>query len=449
MHFSIARRALLLAVAVCAAAATARAADGFFTVGQRDGRWWFFTPAGERFFSTGVNVVDPGGYYSPACNCSPYYDQIMKLYGSEEAWAAVTLQRLNDWHFNTLGGWSKWSLFAGEMPYTIVLGLGDADDLAGGVADYWSEDFLQNVATKTAQCAGLAADPLLIGYFIDNEMHWGPEARSLLDLFADYVALPADAAGKIALMTWLRERYHNDVAAFDAAYYLNVASFDEFPELTKVFPVPENAQQADDRTAWAGYVADQFFRVTTEAIRAQDPNHLIMGVRFVSWYTPTIVVQAAAPYIDVMTVNHYLVWPIFQQLQEDLALFCRFVPAEDLAQDFYYLSGKPVLITEFGFRGLDAVPPSTWPPQWLFETAKDQTERAAWTVDYLHDCINAPHCIGYHWFAYMDEPAAGRWDGENSNFGLVAETDDPYPQVVDAFTLVNQEIYGPPFTPAP
>lgn len=30
---------------------------------------------------------------------------------------------------------------------------------------------------------------------------------------------------------------------------------------------------------------------------------------------------------------------------------------------------------------------------------------------------------GLHWFQWVDQPAAGRWDGENSNLGLVNKDD--------------------------
>ena len=33
--------------------------DGFFTLGKRDQRWWLLTPYRDRFFSMGLNHVDP------------------------------------------------------------------------------------------------------------------------------------------------------------------------------------------------------------------------------------------------------------------------------------------------------------------------------------------------------------------------------------------------------
>ena len=34
-------------------------ARGFFTIDRRDGRWWLIDPDGDRFFSLGVNHIDP------------------------------------------------------------------------------------------------------------------------------------------------------------------------------------------------------------------------------------------------------------------------------------------------------------------------------------------------------------------------------------------------------
>ena len=434
---STARFALLLA-AMALAAAPARAADGFFTVAQDECRWSFYTPAGERFFSTGVGVLDPNGYYCPALGYSPYYNNIMSLYGSVDAWVAVTTQRLQAWGFNTVGGWSNTSLFRAAFPYTLVLNMSGGGDWTAPAPDYWSQDFYDNVASTSAVCAGLADDPQVLGYFIDNEMRWGIDYRRFADLFADYVSFAADAPGKLTLTQWLRDRYYDNVVAFNAVYGLNLASFDDFPDVTSVSPWPTSPQQADDRDAWAGFVADHFADVTSTAIRTLDPNHLVMGLRFISWLTPASVVRATAPYFDVMSVNHYMVWPAFQQLDEQVHEAFRFVAPAPMLEEYYDVGGKPVLISEWGFRGLDAVPPSTFPPNWLFMTAQNQTQRTQWSQSYVQQCLDESYCVGQHWFSYMDEPAQGRYDGENSNFGLVTEEDAPYPEIVAMFTEINQ-----------
>jgi len=421
------------------------AAADYFNVTQTHNRWWFLDPDGQRFFSTGVNVVSPGGHYCPDLGTSPYHDNIMALYGSEEAWAEVTLARLREWNFNTLGGWSSFGLFEGEMAYTTILYLSGADWQYGIVPDYWSDEFYERVETNTEACYEHADDPWLVGYFIDNEMRWGPDWRRVADLFADYLGFSADSPGKLVLQDWLMDRYDGDLDAFNEVYGLDLQNWEDLQNVLEVSPMPVGDQQLADRREWTRFVADHFFAVTTAAIREKDPNHLIMGARFVSWVTPRRVVEAAAPYLDVLSINHYMIWPVFEFLQGYLADAMEIVDPSDMLVEYYEITGLPILITEFAFRGLDAVPPSTWPPPWFFTTADTQRERAAWTVDYVRECIRSRYCVGYHWFDYMDEPALGRFDGEDSNFGLVSEEDVPYDHLVHAFQKVNLEVFSRPY----
>ena len=49
-----------------------------------------------------------------------------------------------------------------------------------------------------------------------------------------------------------------------------------------------------------------------------------------------------------------------------------------------------------------------------------------------------PQAVGYHWFQWSDEPKEGRFDGENSNYGLVNIADQPYMEFVDAVSAANK-----------
>jgi hypothetical protein len=44
---------------------------------------------------------------------------------------------------------------------------------------------------------------------------------------------------------------------------------------------------------------------------------------------------------------------------------------------------------------------------------------------------------GYHWFEHADQPAEGRFDGENSNFGTVTIEDNVYAELTETMTRVN------------
>jgi len=48
--------------------------------------------------------------------------------------------------------------------------------------------------------------------------------------------------------------------------------------------------------------------------------------------------------------------------------------------------------------------------------------------------------VGYHWFEHADEPAEGRFDGENSNYGLVNIRDEPWSILVARAVAVNLQV---------
>jgi len=48
-----------------------------------------------------------------------------------------------------------------------------------------------------------------------------------------------------------------------------------------------------------------------------------------------------------------------------------------------------------------------------------------------------PSVVGYHWFEHADQPAEGRFDGENSNYGTVTIEDNPYLELTETMTMIN------------
>ena len=110
---------------------------GFFHTEQAGGRWWLVTPDGKPFFSLGVNHVTPDPDTDQMTGMCPYCQTVAKDYASTQAWAVATVKRLQGWGFNTVGAWSDNSLLGTELPYTVLLNLGD------GVSDYF-ESFVRH-----------------------------------------------------------------------------------------------------------------------------------------------------------------------------------------------------------------------------------------------------------------------------------------------------------------
>lgn len=388
LETAIALAALLLAASCSETQRTWPEANGFFQVGKLGDRWLLVTPDGNPFYSVGVNHVTANNNTDNDTGICPYCEAVAANYEDQEDWAEATAERLDSWGFNTVGAWSQEELFGPLMPYTELLNYGN------GQSDYFSDEFIERVDRITREkVPPLADDPNLVGWFLDNELKWGKDWRiPPTTLLEDYMTLPEGSPGRK-----MAEQYEGDHEGF-----LLVA-------------------------------AAQYFRVTTEALRAVDPNHLILGVRASSLSLPPQVPEAAGPYLDVFSVNFYATTDgLFDALDQNWGPL---VPIDGWLSAHHELSGLPLMATEFSFRSSESDPPNSYPPIYL--TFDTQVERAAAYDDYVQSCFAAPYIVGHHWFEYVDQPVGGRGDGEDNNFGLVTVGDEPYEDFVEPVTVTN------------
>jgi hypothetical protein len=98
------------------------------------------------------------------------------------------------------------------------------------------------------------------------------------------------------------------------------------------------------------------------------------------------------------------------------------------------VTGKPVLIGEFHF----GVPGRGLAPSLV--QVKDQEQRGVAYRYYVEQAFALPGLIGTHWFQWGDQPATGRFDGENYNAGLVDVTDRPYAPLIDAMKITHTRL---------
>jgi hypothetical protein len=370
-------------------------ATGFFQVAEVGQRWLLITPDGKPFYSVGVNHVTANNNTDRVTGICPYCEAVDSNYDSREAWAEATSQRLQSWGFNTVGAWSDDQLFAPLMPYTELLNIGQRQ------ADWFAPEFEAHArAVAEDRVAPLKDDPNLLGWFLDNELKWGKDWRNVNTMLDEYMMLDVGSPGRD-----MAESFQGDHEGFLLA------------------------------------LATRYFQVASEAIRAVDPNHLILGSRASSLSMPPQVPQAAAPYIDVFSVNFYATTAgLFDALNENWGPL---VPIENWLRAYHDLSGLPLMATEFSFRSSESDPPNRYPPIYL--TFDTQAERAAAYDAYVQNCFDAPYIVGQHWFEYVDQPVGGRSDGEDNNFGLVTVADEPYEAFVQPVTATN--LRAPHLTP--
>jgi Beta-galactosidase len=412
---------------------------GFFHTQWEEGRWLLIDPHGEHFFSTGLSYVSYRGYVIGGTQISPYTVAINKKYGSRHRWAKATAKNMIAWGFNTLGAWSdndlaKENIGGDHLVYTTVLNLGagfveqkgKAAWLEGIFPDVFDPDFIIFCHKEIRkQCRPFRHDPDLLGWFIDNELRWGPDLRASDELLVSFLNLPRQAPGRKVALDLLRRRYPT-IAQFNQVWGTSFLSWEK-ASLALKFGTPPNADRARgsasnakafiaDCDAFLGLLAQKYFQVTREAIKSVDPNHLVLGCRFASVPAEPVLV-AAAKYSDVITLNCY---------QSD--------PGNELKE--YSTQNKPLLISEFSFRAKDSGCPNTKGAGPIVATQQD---RATSFEAYARAALSNPNVIGYHWFDLADEPKEGRFDGENSNNGVVDIHDNPYAILVGKMTEINYE----------
>jgi agarase len=363
-------------------------ATGYFRTAFAAHRWWLVTPDGRPFYSSGVNHVSANPDTDRTNGRCPYCESIASKYASVDAWAGATVARLRAWGVNTIASWSDTERFETRMPYTSLLSMASGDD-------WFSAQFSEQAAAVAASTvAPRRDDPNLIGWLLDSELRWGPDWRAQTQLLDDYLALPAGSPG------------------------LAVAQ-----------------RHAGDPHGFLRALATRYFKVTTDAVRAADPHHLILGVKMITQLAAREVLEAAAPYVDVFSVDDYTLLPgLDEQVQ---AAWGPFVPRDATLRAFYEALHKPLIVTEYSFRAADSGLPNTWPP--IFPTLPTQADRARAYEQYVRSLHGAPWIVGDTWFEFVDEPSGGRFDGEDSNFGLVSTADVPWQTLVDEVTAMNAQ----------
>ncbi len=412
-----------------------REATGFFRVEKIGEQWWLFTPDGHPFFSAGINVVNFDGTATHD-GVKHYREAALAKYGDEETWADAQIPRLEAWGWNTIGAWSGWRNFQGRFPYTVKLNLAGANMTEDGPYDYFSESFHQRIADAMAnEVPGQADDPYLIGYFLDNELHWGRDHRGD-HLFDEYMHMDAaTSTGKQRLLAFLEETYET-MDALKEDFDTESASFSELAGMIRL-PNKETEGALATKAAWTGLVAEEYFRVSDETLAALDPDHLNLGVRFVSQMVPRAAIEAAGRYVDVMSINFYdMIWGIDDGLT---ALDPDYLSTEDFLKNHYEAGGRPVLVSEWSYRADDSGLPNSYPP--IYPTFDTQEERTDAFAEKYQGLLDRTWFVGQHWFLFADQPPEGRFDGEDSNFGLVTEQDAPYELLLERSAAMIGNVY--------
>jgi hypothetical protein len=411
---------------------------GFFRAEKdSDGRWWFVDPLGNPFWSIGTTGVrttdvtpvagreflfeqlpDRSGPHARAWlfedALSFYRWNVLRKYGSLDAWKHRVLERFRRWGFNTIANWSE-PLMLDQTVVPHVRNIrthekGSSTPMAtksfGDVFDPRWETYVESQIAEVA--APARENPWLLGYFVDNEAPW------------KRMKLLSSESGVTLRDEWLKfvQRECGTVEAFSAVWGSPVASWAQVRELRDT-DVPEEGPAREFMQRFETHYARTYFGIIRRLLKKYDSNHMYMGCRFVRSLPHEGIIRAVGDHADVVSINCYAMYP-----------------KEADFNPWYEITGKPLLIGEhhtplWSQRQLLPLYPAFTPQQ-----------RYDGYVRYLSTWASWRYTVGCHWFQHADQPLTGRSaDGEDQLIGFVDITDNPHEHMVDAARHVTANIY--------
>lgn len=425
---------------------------GFFRTEWVDGKAWFVTPEGNKYFykamttmlpysyraiSAFEEVPDKNGEFAEAFNGEQYSARVANLirkFGKDNwraEWAKEWENRLWNWGYNAIGDWSLRTVNDFDMPHVLTIHLANstADKIgAKQLPDPFDPALVTFIENQLKTFSGadrnpnLYNDPNLIAYCIGNEMEFNSFGSLKPYLVITNVAQKdANSGAKKDFVQFMSNRYNGNIAEFNKNWNLSMASFDA---MLASFAFDGNNGASDackaDMDAYLEHFCDELFKVCTETIRKYDTNHMIWGPRLIFW-APDPVIKSAGKYFDAIAFDWYG-YEVFEDKYEHY---------QELA------SNKPFLMTEFGFESMD-VP--YWRPEAerkegygsirLFGALENQTKRGQAYAHYVEKLASMPFFVGFSYFQMVDGELTG-----------VVDNTDRYPQeYVDAMLAANTRL---------
>jgi len=438
--------------------------DKWRAVRTQRGKAYFLTPEGKYFWSLGVTSVGPRSetivegremmftglpafgdpkaqFYGSVVKSGQsrrtynhYAANLYEKYGASwsTAWITKAKKRMESWGLNTLGaGSGVGSLSNQNMPFTVVLTTDAYPTRLQTPVAFWNTlpdpygaDFTswmtQNFSTVLN---AFGTNPNLIGAFVDGEHSWGSRDGTLREKYQVPLAAlnaPQGQPAKNAFVNHLFAKY-GTIEALNSAWTTSFPSWQHLRVNRVTLEDPQVASATGDLSAFLYNFAKTYaFRVRA-AIKANKPDVLWLGTRESYGTCPNEVFGGLQLYTDVISVTVY----------DDPA----FIP-----WSYFDALSKPVLIAEWSFTCREG---NSFPLVHPHVDAPTQVQRAQKTRAYLDVALSRKNIIGCHWFTYVDQPISGRaQDGENSAFGLVDVTDQPYQEVVNAFRSFTATMYS-------
>lgn len=392
-------------------------ARGHFYTKRIGDRWWMIDPLGYPCYLRALSGIT----YEYSANSPNQLPSVLEKYGSKEKWGiSATRHVVDDLYFNLTtskvnevlsveqGIFKQTSIGSFAGGYGSKIGVNASK---GGsttfknnntmpVFDPGFETYSDELAkTVTAPYIG---DRMLIGYTTDNELPM--ETDMLMNYLNVDPTLPENYYSYACTWTWLVNITGEENPA-DAAIT---------PELKELF---------------RGFVWDRYYNVVCGAVRKYDPDHMLLGTRFLTGVrSAEWVLRFASLYLDAITINWYFTWE----------------PQAESLQQMSTYSQLPLIITEFYAKAKENegnLQHTDTSAGWLVQT---QADRGYFYQNFTLRLLECKNVIGWHWFQYLDcDPAGTQTDQSSldSNKGIMSNTHKEYTDLTEKMVEINKNAY--------
>jgi agarase len=219
--------------------------------------------------------------------------------------------RLRRWGFNVVGGEGGRRLGGQELAYLAAVEFCTAGPLihAHGVRlpDVFDREWPRRAQDQAeAMCRPLAQDTRLLGWLTDTESGWaqpGDEAEARPTLLQVCLSLEPGFAAYHAAWEFVLALHGGQLAAVGRAWGVPLANREVVRELTRTERGLGSRGYLRDQARWSGEFARRYFSTTAAAIRAVDPNHLVLGCRSSRPLGPAVSGTGVAPVLDVVLLD--------------------------------------------------------------------------------------------------------------------------------------------------
>ncbi len=379
--------------------ATLRGVPGFFRAGQTaSGQWWLIDPEGRPFFARAVH-----GVQAPA---ETLHDPAA---------------RLRTWGFNTLGCGSDRLYFEEGLAFMAAVDFCTGPGLIqlGGVRlpDVFDANWPERAAARAVEvCTPLADQRELIGWFTDDRPGWPVEAApNRPGLLQVCLSLEPAFAAYHAAWEFVLALHGGRLESLAKTWGVALPNKETLREMTRNEQGIATRGYGRDDARWSQEFARRYFATATAAIRAHDPNHLVLGCRWGGPVGAALHTEELASAVDVRVLDH-------ADLADEPAVAAGPVLLADFtwaAEGFYGRSGGAGAAGGRRAQGLTSV-------ERMLRRGRLTLGRAV-----AHAAV-----VGYAWSRWSDRP------GEQPPFasGLVHGNDAEAREHTELLTEINHRV---------